>query len=539
MLCEEWRREQKELQMKCEQELKNRQTTAQEMEVGERTEDTVVSEEPEKPTQVQGHHRRNSDGVFLDSEVSDVLFHFDTIVSELEKATATPRSLTPNDPTMRTPTPNQTASRDLTTPDILIQTTESRRQDGEIAKEVPGKSVQPKFKIQDIKQQFLLNAKRDSAPQLNLRSLDAPSSKEKVRTIIAQMQASSRENSPSSASDCEARESSPVKQGRTRSSSISQRISMLTQVSAETEATERKETPAVLPSKKISELTHGFELKKQSVETSSRPRSAPSRKKRRASSTSKVDEGPKILSPPKSSRRSISSHVNGLPSTEMSIGQEKSLKMKKYTSQEIEEAFGELGSSLSGSKIASTIESETKVLVPTQQVEISHENVGSDVIVPPGVLSPPLSADSEEKSKAAKEELPGKIDNHDDVFANSQTATSSEVLSAPTEQTESTPSHDSHSTHDMSQDSHSMSRDTLSTPGGEDATVRTESTSSCEVLLTPPVDVPYRFRSISDVSHNTRMLTSYRTDSTISASSPKVSITRLPVLLNVLLKFNA
>ena len=520
MLYEEWKREQRELQMKCEQELKNQQTTPDEL---EEIEDTVMSKEPEEMTQaVRGHQRHNSDGVFLDSEVSDVLFHFDTIVTELEKATATPRSLTPNDPTMRTPTPNQTASRNLTTPDILIQTS---RQDGDIAKEVPSKSVQPKFKVQDIKQQFLRNAKRDSAPQLNLRSLEAPSGKEKVRSLIAQMQASSREASPSS--DCEAREPSPVKQGRTRSSSISQRISIFTQVPAESEATERKETPVILPSRKISELTQGFELKKQSVESTSRPRSAPSRKKRRASSTSKIDDGPKILSPPKSSRRSIS-HVNGMPSAEMSLGQEKSLKMKKYTSQEIEEALGELQSSLSESKMASTTESETEVSVPIQQIEVEN-SVANDVIVPPGILSPPLSADTEEKLKTAKEDLSG---NHDDlhVVPNSQTATSPEVIAAPTEQTESnfntTPAHsihamsqDSQSTQDISQDSRSMSRDTLSTPGGEDGTVRTESTSSCEVLLTPPVDVPYRFRSISDVSHNTRMLTSYRTDSTLSASS--------------------
>ena len=54
-------------------------------------------------------------------------------------------------------------------------------------------------------------------------------------------------------------------------------------------------------------------------------------------------------------------------------------------------------------------------------------------------------------------------------------------------------------------------------PGTEES--RTLSTSSSDVILSPPVEQPYRFRSISDVSHDTRVLTSYRTEGSVTASS--------------------
>ena len=109
--------------------------------------------------------------------MSDVLFHFDTIVTELEKSTLTPRSVTPIDPLARTPTPNQgrtptpnrgrtptpNRGRDVVSPDILTQATSTRQdreggggggkggEESEVAKEVPPKSVQSKFKVEDIK----------------------------------------------------------------------------------------------------------------------------------------------------------------------------------------------------------------------------------------------------------------------------------------------------------------------------------------------------------------------------------------------------
>ena len=476
--------------MRHEQELRNQQLLA-DMEAAEARE---AAKGAVKAAQLRGHCRGGSDGVFLDSEVSDVLFHFDTIVTELEKSTLTPRSLTPNEPTaMRTPTPNQMLSRKLSAPDA----TES------VIKEGPRKSVQPKFKIEDIKQQFLQNAQRDLATQLNMqRSVETPSSRDKVRSIIAQMQASSRENSPSPApSDPEVRAPSPVKQGRPRASSISQRISMLTQVSTEPEVFEKKEQPVVLPSRKISELTQGFELKSKPPESRSRPKSASSHRRRRSSSTRKADDSPKILSPPKSSSRRVA-QVNGLPSAE-TPGAGKSLVMKKYSSREIEEALGELVPSVSKTEEppkTETLKTETQseTGITTGHIE---KSISSEVIVPPGVLSPPPSAEPQEASELDQEEPSStNIKELDDAMSFS---TSSEGLAQSSEPTSEA----------------ITSRVCQSTTSGDEAKLRTESTSSCEVLLTPPVEAPYRFRSISDVSHNTRMLTSYHTESSISSSS--------------------
>ena len=49
--------------------------------------------------------------------------------------------------------------------------------------------------------------------------------------------------------------------------------------------------------------------------------------------------------------------------------------------------------------------------------------------------------------------------------------------------------------------------------------MRTESTSSSDVMLSPAMEGSYRFRSVSDVSHDTRKLSSYRRDGSVSSGS--------------------
>ena len=343
------------------------------------------------------HTMQESLGVPMDTEVSEVLFHFDTIVTELEKATLTPRSVTPSDPSVRTPTPNQGRRREiLITPDLPVlpgigsegvrvgggEGGRERREgrvgdqgrvgeerdegvregegEGEIAREAPPKSVQPKFKVQDIKQQFLQNVQRDTTAVAAPRPQEAvpPPGGDKVKGIIAQMMqasSSSRESSPSPAPEKEPSEVSPGKQGRQRSSSISQRISMLTQVSGENDVFEKKELAVVVvpSSRRILEITQDFEKKKKKEgEGERRPGGGPGRRKRRSSSASKSssasrsDDSPKILSPPKSSSKRSVAQENGVPRaiTTKRPGAAPSVVMETYTSleSEIEEGLGEV-----------------------------------------------------------------------------------------------------------------------------------------------------------------------------------------------------
>lgn len=443
-----------------------------------------------KPVQLQqcrDQSKRDSDSLFLDAEVSDALFHFDTIVSELEQSTLTPRSLTPSNPEMRTPTPSQV--RELLTPDILVPNTSSDSpvvEGGDVkrrASEPALRIVQQKFRVRNIQQQFLQNAQRDTASQLNIRSPEVPASRSNVQTIIAQMKAFSRESSPSPAPESEEKEP-PSRQSRHRASSISQRISMLTQVSTEGEVLERKEQP-VLPSRKISEITHDFENKKVSPESESQPRGAPFRKKRRSSSARKND-APKILSPPKSSQMNghKTPQENGLPPVEKSSDAPPvTAETSKYTSLEIEEALLQVEASLESEQSPLERESEDT----TQQLEEAGED-GTSPLTSPALTSPTLLIEPAEVPEPAS----------------------------------------------ISQ---SMSHSSLANPTGGVVECRTESTSSSDVLLSPPVEQSYRFRSISDVSHNTRILTSYRTEGSITASStcehendPTVSSNPLPVL---------
>ena len=474
--------------------------------------------------------------------MSDVLFHFDTIVTELEKSTLTPRSVTPIDPLTRTPTPNQSRARELTTPDILPQAAsgsseerakgvgvggggggEGEGKKGEVVKELPPKSVQPKFKVHDIKQQFLQNAQRDSSACLVPRPQDmTPSSREKVKSIIAQIQSSSssRETSPSPSAEHDKRETSPVKQGRQRSSSISQRISMLTQVSTtETEVFEKKEQP-VVPSRKISEITHDFELKKQSKEE--RPKTAPIRQRRRSSSASKSsrgDDAPIILSPPKSSnKRLVLSQENGVPpAVKRSRSRDAPQLMGKYTSQEIEEALEQIAP-------VSTIPTTEALPTVVAQTEDSRINENpeepSDIVsaaVAPATSSLPVEATNHEEISTKPEVVPAEVQNNDDIIANSTLPTTS--LSAPTKSL-SAPTVRSKPVETEASTGEAQKSVSVSSPASEGVVFRTESTSSADVLLSPAaVEEPYRFRSVSDVSHHTRKLSSFHTEGSLSSGS--------------------
>ena len=446
-------------------------------------------DEVPKPLQVQRRRdpsKRVSDGLFLDTEVSDVLFHFDTIVSELEKSTlesSTPSSLSPTEMLMRTPTPSQgredLAPEGSTDSQGTKEDTNIRR--GAIACETTPKIVQPKFRIRDIQQQFLLNAKRDSAPQL--RVPDKHSGKGNVKNIVAQMQASSRETSPAAA-EVEVKEPEG-RQNRPRSTSITQRISMLTQTSMENDVFEKKDQVAVA-SRRISELTHGFETKKPAAESESRPRSTPSQRKGRSHSLTQGD-APKVLSPPKSSHihRRMKARENGLPSSEKP---DDSLSIKARA-----EKPHEIVATVEKSSAEGKLSLKTEYTEHTTSGEDTHEQVH-------------VHEDAEQAREGAPE-----------VSDSTRQHASTSSVTSPTLLLEGEQIF-------VSSVEQSSSQTSIASPAslensGEDS--RTESTSS-EKVLSPPVERPYRFRSISDVSHNTRLLTTYKTESYVTESTSLV-----------------
>ncbi|CAI7988973.1 Unconventional myosin-IXa, partial [Geodia barretti] len=600
-LREEWKRVKEEERLRHKPEPKEEEEAT-----GTSTLEAVANVKTTSPPQ-QRHKKQDSCGAIVDAEVSDVLFHFDTIVTELEKSTLTSRSVTPIDPLARTPTPNKGRARELTSPDIFLQASSSCRQEGgevggggregevkgsEVVRELPPKSVQPKFKVEDIKQQFLQNAQRHLTTSTSLTPRPhhemTPSSREKVKNIIAQMQASSssRETSPSPTPEQDGRDPSPVKQTRQRSSSISQRISMLTQVSVtEGEVFEKKEQP-VVASRRISEITHNFELKKQPPKEGGKTKSASGHKRRRSSSASKSskgDDSPKILSPPKSSKRFGSSHENGLPPA-VKRARDASHVVAKYTSREIEEALGEMG------QVPSSSTSDQTVAV-TQGEDSSTEKVltegHSEVTVTPAVSTGYLPVEGEHEQTSVGREvveaLPsGEAGNKDDVTGNStmsMTSSSEFVRTEPVgANTSTTSSSEFVRTEPVGPDTSTASSSefvrtepvgpntsttsssefvrtepvgpntsttsssefvrtepvgpntstgdepqapvSVSSQASEGVLLRNESTSSGDGLLSPAaVEHTYRFRSVSDISHHARKLTSYRTEGSLSSGS--------------------
>ena len=434
-----------------------------------------VDEAP-KPLQVQRRRdpsKRISDGLFLDTEVSDVLFHFDTIVSELEKSTlesSTPSSLSPTELLVRTPTPNQGREELIPEGSSDSQGTkeETNIRRGAIACETTPKNVQPKFRIRDIQQQFLLNAKRDSAPQLRVPEMH--SGKGNVKNIVAQMQAASRETSPAAA-DVEVKEPEG-RQNRPRSTSITQRISMLTQTSMENDVFEKKDQVAVT-SRRISELTHGLETKKPAAESESRPRSAPSQRKGRSHSLTQGD-APKVLSPPKSSHihRRMKARENGLPSSEKP-DHSMSVEARAEKPHEI---------------VAAVEKSSAEGKLSLKSEYTKHTTSGEDTHEQAREGAPEVSDGTRQHASTSSVTSPTLLLEGEQIFVSSVEQNSSQTSIASPASLENA-----------------------------DKDSRTESTSS-EKVLSPPVERPYRFRSISDVSHNTRLLTTYITESSVTES---------------------
>ena len=522
-------------------------------------------------------------GVPMDTEVSEVLFHFDTIVTELEKATLTPRSVTPSDPSVRTPTPNQGRRREiLITPDLPVlpgigsegvrvgggeggrergegrvgdQGREGEERDegeregegeGEIAREAPPKSVQPKFKVQDIKQQFLQNVQRDTTAVAAPRPQEAvpPPGGDKVKGIIAQMMqvsSSSRESSPSPAPEREPSEMSPGKQGRQRSSSISQRISMLTQVSGENDVFEKKESAVVVvpSSRRILQITQDFEKKKKKEEGGERrPGGGPGRRKRRSSSASKSssasrsDDSPKILSPPKSSSKRSVAQENGVPPaiTTKRPGAAPSVVMETYTSleSEIEEGLGEARNA-SSSDATSGQASDTKTQEESSVCE-KVEDVENEESVTKRSESSSSTEPASERVCVAPAAPASSVSNERELTTHSGTAQCETVAVGDSRinddvAAKSTILETSSETATATQAECTQKRTALRKPASVSSlasgsvAMRTESMSSSDVMLSPAMDGSYRFRSVSDVSHDTRKLSSYRRDGSVSSGS--------------------
>ena len=112
---------------------------------------------------------------------------------------------------------------------------------------------------------------------------------------------------------------------------------------------------------------------------------------------------------------------------------------------------------------------------------------------------------------------PAEVQNDDDIIANSILPTTS--LSAPTKSS-SAPAVRSEPVETEASTGEAQKSVSVSSPASEGVVFRTESTSSADVLLSPAaVEEPYRFRSVSDVSHHTRKLSSFRTEGSLSSGS--------------------
>ena len=227
---------------------------------------------------------------------------------------------------------------------------------------------------------------------------------------------------------------------------------------------------------------------------------------------------------------------------------------EKYTSQEIEEALGELERTPSHSsqrQSAENTQSESTRthMQETLPVETAHpsETVGTQnddkektaasersqtyseelsAIEPSQtVLSTTVSShlvvemsqDEYMASSETKMEVEtvatGDIEKHKDVGTTSAILmTSSEIPPHTSEMAPSKPDKDTSVPHKP------VSVSSLASESGG-AVFRKESTSSGEFLLSPTPEGTYRYRSISDVSHSGRKLTSYRTEGSVSSAS--------------------
>lgn len=440
--------------------------------------------------QVQDPSKRDSSAIFLDSEVSDVLFHFDSIVSELERSTmegSTPRSLSPSEQLMQASIAAQARvnqvsdtaeQRRLPAKETDVPTeereTETPLTNGEEKEEVEmtteavrtSGSVQPKIRIRDIQQQYLQSSQTNRESSVPSRETVAPGLRGNVKSLIAQMQGTSRESSP--ASEPEVKETH-LRQNRPRSTSITQRISMFTQTSVENEVFEKKEPTPVL-TRRISELAQDFESKIHEREVDS-----------------------KAITPPIQRRKVQSPFISPLSKTTDDLPRER-LRPKFPQQLKSHVKFKE----------PDTTE-ETKTTGEVDQEVATHAQPSGSQGEGTSTKETSLPKMQREEEEEVKEE---KVEH----ISNGHKTPTSPVLSPtlvvePAEEAETRPS-PSHSVETPPASMEEPVSDSRVRP-----TVPRERDSS------PMLDQPYRFRSISDVSHNTRMLTSYRTESSIHASA--------------------
>ena len=432
--------------------------------------------------------KRDSSALFLDTEVSDVLFHFDSIVSELERSTlegSTPRSLSPSEPLIQASIPaqarepqvsNTSGQKRLPAKETDVPKGEGEREtpltNGEEKEEVEmtteavrtSGSVQPKIRIRDIQQQFLHSSQSNRESSAPAREVMAPGLRGNVKSLIAQMQGTSRESSP--APEPEVKETH-LRQNRPRSVSITQRISMLTQTSVENEVFEKKEPTPVL-ARRISELAHDFESKIHEREADS-----------------------KAITPPVQRRKVQSPFISPVSKTTDDLPRER--LRPKYSHQPKSHVKFKEPETTEEAKTAGEVVQE--VAPHIEPSESQGEGYSMEETSPPK-----MQREEDEVMEEKREHV-----------SNGHETPTSPVLSPtlvvePAEEEKTSPS-----------PSHVVETPPVSTeePGADS---RAHPTVPHESALSPVLDQPYRFRSISDVSHNTRMLTSYRTESSISTN---------------------
>ena len=172
------------------------------------------------------------DTIVLDSEVTDVLFHFDAIMDSLEVEEPSPRTLTPNqEPAEVTTSPNPTPESGPPSPCDV--------ESPELTKLCPPSPTTPRNlpKVKEIQKQLLV--RRDSdITQSKQRDKSPP--RVNVQNIIQQLHVSTSSPSP---------EPLPPSQPRPRSNSksIQDKISVLTTTQADQpEETRRSYTPPLI-----------------------------------------------------------------------------------------------------------------------------------------------------------------------------------------------------------------------------------------------------------------------------------------------------
>ena len=422
--------------------------------------------------------------IILDVEVSATLFHFDTIISELERSTLegitplslTPRSLSPSEQLLASKDVIETLSHlakdKLPPPGIKGEPVNEKEEtavqvsmrNGEKSKEietsppeaVPDPSnVQPKVRISDIQHQFLHHPQVKRDVEVVTRDALTPGLRGNVKSLIAQMQRSSTESSPSS--DAELRDAQT--KSRPRSASITHKISMLTHQSttspssADCDLFEKEPTPVI--GRSISEIAQGFETKRQDSDADS------------------------WASVPFIPRKKVQSPFI-LTAKDRSLEETHKQQHVKFEAPDKQQhvKFGPPDKQQHG-KFGLPKEKSSATTKTTQSKEVTSPWYG------------------------VQREGTGREDDTKKHISNGMSPPFSPTLLVESME-------DERKSSVLTSHAYSPSRDKSVT-----------TTVPAEPLLSPPAGQPYRFRSISDVSHNTRILSSFRTESSITGAEPE------------------